>query len=147
MNITLYHNSTPLNYMSRGLSGAAPYTGYLRDDCSILDPDIDISYVTALNTYNYAYIPDFGRYYYFRKPPTIRGKVCTLHLHADALYNYRAIIQASQCIAERSISHYNMFLPDSAILEEEGYIYHSGVLPYTFKPNNGSYVLTVAGGN
>lgn len=147
MQIVLYDQSIALDHMARSMTGAVTLTGYLREACDIIAPDIQVNYNSAILSKNYAYIADFGRYYYFRKPPTIEGDVIELHLYADALYNYRNEILNANCIAERSSSHYNLYLPDNAILEEEGYIYHTGVLPYTFKPNNGSYILTVCGGN
>ena len=147
MQIILYNQTIALDHMARNMTGAVTLTGYLKEACDIIAPDIQVNYNAAIMNKNYAYIADFGRYYYFRKPPTIEGDIVELHLYADSLYNYRNEICNAQCIAERSSSHFNMYLPDNAILEEEGYIYHSGVLPYTFKPNNGSYVLTVCGGN
>lgn len=128
------------------MSGAVTVTGYLRDGCTILAPEIEVSYNATYLIKNYAYIPDFGRYYYYTMPPTIEGKVMVLHLRADSVYNYAAQIKMSQCIAERSSSHYDVYLPDSAVIGEQGYNYYSRTLPYTFDPANGEYVLTVAGG-
>ena len=147
MQITLYNQTIALDHMQRNMSNPVTVSGYLKEACDIISPDITLNYNGAITGKNYAYIPDFGRYYYFRKPPTIEGDIMELHLYADSLYNYRNEIYNANCIAERSSSHYNIFLPDNAILEEEGYIYHTGVLPYKFKPENGSYLLTVCGGN
>lgn len=148
MNITLYQNTIALNKLNRTLTGAVTIAGYLRESCDILNPDIEIEYNSAYLSKNYAYIPQFSRYYTFRKPPTIdtgRGLII-LHLHVDVLFTYRACITRSQCIAERSSSHYNLNFPDNAVMREAGYDHFSGVLPYTFTPQNGSYVLTVTGG-
>lgn len=147
MNITIYTNTVPLNHINRSLTQIASLNGTLKEGCDILSPDVTVEYNSSYIGANYAYIPDFSRYYYFRQPPTIEGKTMVLHLYADSLYNFRNVILASPCIAERSSSHFNNYLPDSAVLEEEGYYYSTGVLPYEFKPNNGSYLLTVCGGN
>ena len=53
---------------------------------------------------------------------------------------------ASQCIAERSSSIYDLYLTDEAVASEAGYTYFSYSLPYTFHPENGKYILAVAGG-
>lgn len=147
MQITLYNQTIALDHMQRNMISPVTISGNLREACDIIAPDITLNYNSTVAGKNYAYIPDFGRYYYFRKPPTIEGDIMELHLYADSLYNYRNEIYNANCIAERSSSHYNLYLPDSAILEEQGYIYHTGVLPYKFKPENGSYLLTVCGGN
>lgn len=145
--IVLYQNTQILNSPYRTFTNPLSISGFPREDLDPIDPEITVEYNAAIMAYNYAYIAEYGRYYYFLRMPTVEGQKMLLHLHADAFYNYKNLIMRSQCIAERSSSHYNQFLPDSAIIEEEGYIYNSGVLPYTFKPNNGSYVLTVCGGN
>lgn len=145
--IVLYKNTQILNSPYRSFTDPLTISGTPREEIDPIDPEITVEYNAAILQYNYAYIAEYGRYYYFLRVPTVEGKKLVLHLHADAFYNYRALIMRSQCIAERSSSHYDPYLPDSAILEEEGYIYNSGVLPYTFKPNNGSYILTVCGGN
>jgi len=147
MQIILYNQTIALDHMQRHMLNPVTISGNLKEAFNIMSPDITINYNSTLTGKNYAYIPDFGRYYYFREPPTIEGNIMELHLYADSLYNYRNEIYNADCIAERSSSHFNIFLPDNAIIEEEGYVYHSGVLPYTFTPNNGSYVLTVSGGN
>lgn len=147
MVITFYDQPIALDHMARVLNNPVTLNGNLREGCDIIAPEIRVKYSAVLATKNYAYIPDFHRYYYFQKPPSIEGDIMVLHLYADALYNYRNQIYNATCIAERSSSHFNLFLPDSAILEEDGYVYHTGVLPYKFKPNNGSYILTVCGGN
>lgn len=147
MQIVLYQNIKPLNHITRTFTLPVALVGNLRDGCDIIDPDIEVEYNSAFFSYNYAYIADFGdRYYYFREAPTIEGKKMILHLTADSLYNWRTIIMKSQCIAERSSSLYDVFLADSAVTDSTGYRYYSRSLPYEFRPDYGSYVLFVAGG-
>lgn len=146
MNITLFQQSNPYNSLIRNMTGGVSVIGHLRDGCSIISPEIELSYDASIVGKNYAFIPDFGRYYYYTQAPTINGKTMILHLHADSVYNYRNIISVSQCVAERSSSRYDLMLPDSAVQATEGYIYYSRVLPYTFKPEHGQYVLTISGG-
>ena len=146
MQVILYTNTKPLNNLSRSLSAVGTITGTLREGCSILNPDITVEYNGAYLAANYAYIADFGRYYYFREAPTIQGKTMVLHLHVDVLYTYRAQIMAASCIAERSSSNFDLMLPDSAYAEEAGYYYHSVSLPYSFRPDAGTYIISVTGG-
>lgn len=147
MNITLYHNTMPLDHISRTFTQAATLTGTLREGCNILNPDIRVKYNVGYLQCNYAYIADFGRYYYFREPPTIEGDLMTIHLKADTLYNYRDVILKSYCIAERSTSNFELMLEDSAVSAVAGYDVFSRSLPYSFRPEQGIYVLTVAGGS
>lgn len=148
MQITFYHQTTPLNNLSRNLTQSASMTGTLKEGCDILNPDIRVNFNSGFITNaNYAYIPDFGRYYYFREPPTIEGDFMIIHLHADALYNYKELVLASDCIAERSSNRYNLKLKDSALLGETGYNYYSRSLEggYSFQPDAGKYILCTGG--
>ena len=147
MQITLYTQTKPYNSIARNMINPVIVAGILRDDCDILNPEIEIEYNATNANKNYAYIPDFGgRFYYFRKPPTINGKKIILHLHGDSLYNYRNVIYNSYCVAERSSSNYDLMLPDSVVMGEQGYNIFNRVLPYKFTPDQGEYILTIAGG-
>ena len=147
MQITLYSNTRLLNRLDRTFGSPVTLTGELRDPMNVIDPDITVEFNSAYLTKNYAYLPDFNRYYYFRNPPSVNGKLMVLHLHADALYNYRDLIMKSECIADRSSSNYNPYLDDDAISQESGYEYYSRSLPFEFTPDSGSYVLICAGGS
>ena len=143
MNIILSKNIYPLNRAHRMQSDPITITGEPRsaDTLDILEPEIVVEYNPKVLTRNFAFIPQFLRYYTFEKPPTIQGKKMILHLEVDVFYTYRAAIMASQCIAERSSSRFDLYLN-----AEAGYEYYSYSLPYTFNPDNGKYILAVAGG-
>ena len=146
MQIDLYRNTTPLNYVNqRALTSVGSLTGHLKDACNVSDPDIEVIYNQAYVTANYAYIPAFGRYYFFRKAPTIIEHHMILHLHVDSLYTYRNSINNSQCIAERSSSRFDPMIPDSAVKEESGYQYYSLSFGETFEGAGNNYIITVAG--
>ena len=147
MQITLYSNTMLLNRLERTFNSPVTLTGELRDPMNVINPDIYVEYNASYLNKNYAYLPDFNRYYYFRNPPSVDGKRMMLLLHADALYNYRDLILKSDCIAERSSSNYNLYLDDDAIMKSSGYDYFSRSLPFEFTPSAGSYVLICAGGS
>lgn len=148
MNIILYQNTKPISHMARTLTNPLQITGepHEADTLDVVNPDIVLEYNPAYLQYNFCYIPSFGRYYFFREAPTISKKTITLHLCVDVKYTYRSIIMRSQCIAERSSSLYDVFLADGAVVDSTGYRYYSRSLPYEFRPDAGSYVLFVAGG-
>ena len=146
MQLTLSKNSKPINHTARVITEPVVISGFLREGCDIFNPEIEVEYNTAYLQKNYAYIPDYGRYYYFSDPPTIEGKKMILHLEADSLYNFLSVIMQSQCIAERSSSTFDLYLTDDAVASEAGYTYFSYSLPYTFHPESGKYILAVAGG-
>lgn len=146
MQITLYTQTKPYNSTARNMTAPVVVSGFLRDECNIFNPNIEIEYNPEYINKNYAYIPEYGRYYYFKESPTIKGKRMILHLHGDSLFNFRNNIYASYCVAERSSSNYDLMLPDSVVLGEQGYNIFNRVLPYKFHPEQGEYILTIAGG-
>ena len=145
MTIDWYRNTTPKNRLNRNLTGHLQSTGHLVEGSTIINPVIKMSYNAYQANINYAYIADFARYY-FIEDYKIEGDAIYIYMHVDVLYTYRNIILASQCIASRSSSNYNVNLVDNMIQTEEGYRYNVSQLPYSFDPSTGSYILMVTGG-
>lgn len=66
----------------------------------LLTPDIIVEYDASLLQANYFYVPTFGRYYFYRKPPAILtgGRMCifgtvdVLTSFADGIRNVNALI-------------------------------------------------------
>ena len=147
MTIYLYNNAYPLDNIHRTLTLVGTLTGHLREGCDMLKPDIKIEYNSSYAAANYAYIPDYGRYYYYDSAPTVEGDLMVLHLKADTLYNYLTQVLNADCIAERSSSRFNMMLKDSALLGEVGYTYYSRSFTggESFTPDNGKYILMTGG--
>ena len=74
MQLTLSKNTIPINHTARTMTDPIVITGFLRDGFDIFNPDIEVEYNAAYLQKNYAYIPEYGRYYYYSDPPTIEGK-------------------------------------------------------------------------
>lgn len=66
----------------------------------ILAPVIKVSYDYAF--YNYAYIPEFKRYYYVERPETLAGTHVLLQLKVDVLMTYKVGIDNCDCVCERN---------------------------------------------
>lgn len=148
MQIILYKNTIPKSHMRRTLTAPLTLSGEPRSDdtLDVLNPVIRVKYDPQILQYNFVLIPALHNRYYHVQKMVIIGKSIEITLHVDVLYTYRHIIAASQCIAERSSSHYDVFLADGAVVESTGYRYYSRSLPYEFRPDAGSYILFVAGG-
>lgn len=73
----------------------------LKSPCDLHDPVLELTHAAGNMSINYAYIPDFGRYY-FVDPPEIDGKIDVLRLHVDVLMSFANDIKASNVIATRS---------------------------------------------
>lgn len=125
----------------------------IKQPSSILNPVITIalSTVGAKNyaAVNYAYIPDWGRYYFVDDITLENNGILTLTLSVDVLMSYKGkILSSKQFIAraeslnsplyidsERPIqANKKISVPDSVVL---------GIFP---ESTGNNYVLTVAGG-
>lgn len=147
MQIVFYQNTIPKSHIARTLTNPLAVTGEPREDdvLDVLNPVIMVKYADAILLYNFVYIAKFNRYYHITDM-VIMGKQIQISMHVDVLYTYRSIILSSQCIAERSSSLYDVMVEDSAVTSTAGYVYTARSLPYKFRPDHGTYVLMVAGG-
>ena len=144
MIIKLYTQTIPKNKMFRNLTNEITLTGNVKDTFDILNPIVQFNYNANLKNVNYAYIPEYGRYY-FVSPPIISGKTVYLKMHVDVLFTYRNIIMKSPCIAIRSSNRGNLYFQDDYIQFEEGYRYNVSKFPYRFDAESGTYILCISG--
>lgn len=116
MNLVLYQNNSDKNVVTKSLIIKAEMQGTLRDACSIIDPVIAVEGIAPsdLKYINYAYIEDFGRYYYINNI-VLKGKLFELHMHVDVLKTYDDKIRNKQGIISRQQNTYNTMLADGLI--------------------------------
>lgn len=145
MTITLYNNSSDPLVVDKSLSNALPLTGDLREMCDVENPSLLIEGTTLLN-YNYAYIPEFNRYYFFKKPPTAVAKnLMLLELTEDYLMSYKTEIKATKAIIKRQERLYNKYLNDPDALSYSYEILSAYAFDTPFTKTSVPY-LTMLGG-
>ena len=115
MNLVLYSNTSDNNVVSKSITQLKSMTGTLREACSVTDPIIKVDGLTAsqLKSANYAYISDFGRYYYINNIICV-GKLYELHMHVDVLMSYASGIRSQTAVISRQQNKnlYNLYLQD-----------------------------------
>lgn len=115
MTLSIGTTGDPLHKLVKSIDFPEGLTlsGNLKDDCDICDPVIEIETTTNLSGYNYAHIPEFGRYYYINKIENIGAKFWRLTMHVDVLHTYHTQLLNCECIAANSYNRFNMYLPDA----------------------------------
>ena len=113
MTIKLYNNLSDKIVVDKNITQqGSDVTGTLREDCSIIDPVIKMS---AIGTYllesNYAYITEFGRYYYITNIVCV-GDLFEVHMHVDVLMSFRGDIRTNNAVISRQERNYNLYLQD-----------------------------------
>jgi hypothetical protein len=150
-NVSLYTFSKKINSTARPSAPIVTYSCVLKEPCGILNPVIALNLGKAYSPYarNYAYIPDFDRYY-FVKEWTFQNGLWYASLEVDALASWRDSIGASSCYILRSSAIHDGTILDTTYpatnittLEES-----QGTTPWeTDDIQNGMFVVGVAGQN
>ena len=101
MNINLYNYAGDDKKIVKALSGGTALTGALRDPSNIIDPEILIE-LNNVDNINYAYIPQFQRYYFIREKQSVRSGLWRFSMHVDVLNSYASEILGLAAVAVRS---------------------------------------------
>lgn len=97
MKITLYTNNSEKNKLEKNLTNAKEFSGNLREESSIVNPSILIQ-IENPSSFNYAYIPEFKRYYFITDAISVRTNIWRISLHCDVLMSFRNEIKATSVI-------------------------------------------------
>lgn len=102
MQINLYQITEDPHTMPKTLPEAVTVTGAIRDEqVDVMHPAILLSGAPS-SQYNYAYLPDFNRYYFVDPPITERTGLIRLQLHVDVLQSFYDDIMSADVIVDRT---------------------------------------------
>lgn len=135
MQIDLYSITDDPRKLEKTLGTADSRTGAVRGAIDVLRPEVLVEGGVVLA--NYAYIGDFGRYYYIEEREVVRKGLQRLQLRVDVLMTYAAQIKACPAVCARSANVVNAFLPDSRRPElafKTSCVYTFSPLTYSAKP-------------
>lgn len=111
MDIILCKNESEKNKIGKTLTNPQTVTGTLREQTSITKPYIAIEHDDPKD-FNYAYIEDFGRYYFVDDITVIRKGFLGVSLSVDVLESFKNQILQQNVIVNKSQSDTNYYLPD-----------------------------------
>lgn len=112
MQVTLYVNQSDPRKVSKSLITVGNYEITLKADCSIQNPVLLISDTTVqFERVNYAYIPNFNRYYYV-DDITFTPTIVQLKLRVDVLMSNRYFIKGLNTYVDRQENLYNLYIAD-----------------------------------
>lgn len=137
MKVTLFNFAKKENSTARPqMTAGTEYDCYLKDGTSVVDPVIvlDLPSKSTFTKYTYAYIEDFGRYYFVRDM-TADGLLWDVSLVCDVLATYKTEIGSSSMYVLRSAAAY-----DGRIIDTFYPImtYHTDVNTTATNPMNGT---------
>lgn len=114
MTITLYQNKSDKKRASKELTLLTTLdNARLYDAFDVLNPHLKVSRETfdAIKSCNYAYIPDFGRYYFVKYE--IDSNFALLNCEVDVRKTYENAIRGLTCTVTRNENLKNGYLHDS----------------------------------
>lgn len=143
--ISLFKTASENNRVVKTLTDEKQLSGELRNQTSVLNPSIRIESADNISAYNYAYISEFGRYYYITDIVSVRTNCWTVSLRCDVLMSYSNQIKAITGVVVRQESNPNKFLVDRLERLQSNKDIDILYYPDAFSKNL-QYVLVTAGG-
>lgn len=146
--IQLMLNSEPYNKIQKSPTVVATVSGTLKEECSLMDPEILIERSEPIIDANYAYIEfseNVGKYYFIKNVEAYRSGLWRVSMHCDVLMTYAAGILSSPAIVARSSSNFNMMMNDDHYYTQENPMIFTKAFPNGFDTSTASYVLALIG--
>ncbi len=116
MTIIFYKTDAELNRIGKTLTEGLTMNGTLRSECSILNPVVDIEMPpnnTTLVGYNYAYIADFGkRYYFITEIVSKTERMWEISMHVDVLESFKDQVLPLNALVARNEKKYDIMIKD-----------------------------------
>ena len=145
MEIRLYTFAKRENSTARPAGNGAPFQTSVWDGVGILSPDIVLAFpdnTTNPTAYNYAYIPDFDRYYFIRDWQ-YKNRCWIASMQVDTLASWRDYIGNSTQYVTRAAAEYDGRVIDNLYPSKEIPTVSAVECPKQFYPSGGVYVVGV----
>lgn len=145
MTVNFIKNLSENNRVDKDISSVIDLEGQLRDDCDLINPVIRVSgnYNAQLSEINYAYIPEFKRYYFVTDVNIFRNGVYDFMLSVDVLMSFKDSILQQSAIIARQENEWNLNLNDDEFKIYQNPIIKTKLFPTGFTEE--AYILAVAG--
>lgn len=113
MTITLYNNLSNKKTINKTITKISDINNVrLKDNCSILNPVLQLTLSSDIISCNYVYIPDFSRYYFKGDIEYVTNDIINVPLSVDPLFSFASNVMNSKVTAIRSTNHYDRYLYD-----------------------------------
>lgn len=110
--VQLMNNASPVEKIGKSLTVVGTYDCVLKDDTSILKPQIRIQTSDNILTCNYMYISSLSRYYFIDDIVSENNNIWRISGHVDVLETYKSSILSNSAVVKRQANVYNLYLDD-----------------------------------
>ena len=143
MQIKLFKNLSEVNTIGKTITEESVRTGTLKDGCSVLSPSVVLT-GENLSGFNYAYIPQFSRYYFIKEITSVKSGLWEISMRVDVLETYKDSIKANTAILKRQEKIWDMYINDEKFKAESTNKTATIMFPQNHF-NTVNFILTVAG--
>ena len=145
MEVQFFYNQSDYRVINKTLHAGATFEGNLRDNCNIMNPIIQFDNDGVLR-YNYAYIPQFRRYYTVSSISSAYTGLWDVSLEVDVLMSFRGDINNLYAIVDKQSESANgdEYIDDSSLVTDNIMFTHVYTFPNGFNEQP-EYILITAG--
>lgn len=144
LSVELLNNTSPAEKIGKNLVSGGSYSCVLKDNTSVLKPEIEILSSDNITAYNYLYISEFGRYYFIDDIVSVNNNRWIVSAHVDVLETYKTAILSNDAVIKRQQNKYNTYLndPEWLVYAYEDVVAYKFTSPFN---KNLKFILAVAG--
>lgn len=145
MEVIFYYNMSDERKINKELIEGGTFVGELRESVSVMNPIIRFENEGVIR-YNYAYIPEFQRYYSIENRTCYRDGLWDVSMKVDVLMSFRNDIINLQAIVDKQSMEVNgdEYIDDGSLVSDNNTFSTVYNFPNGFN-NTGEYVLITAG--
>ena len=147
MEIKLYKNLSENNVIGKTLTQIKSVEANLKNDVSVINPTLVLTYTANILESNYCFIPKFNRYYFIDEIVPLTGDRCIVKCRVDVLESFKEDIKSLTVILDKTQSIYksNKYLDDGSFVVENKDFNTIYNFPNGFN-DEGTFILICAGG-
>ena len=145
MDVIFYYNQSDDRMINKTIVRGQTFTGVLREECSIMNPVIRFESSEVIR-YNYAYIPQFQRYYSITDKVAYRDGLWDVSFEVDVLMSFKNDISNLNAVVDKQSSDLigNEYIDDGSLVTDN--VMFQTVYNFLDGFNDtGEYILITAG--
>ncbi len=145
MEVQFYFCNSDSRVINKKLTPGQSFQGQARDEVNIMSPIIRFD-TNEILQYNYAYIPEFNRYYYVTDRNAFREGLFDVTLAVDVLMSFATDIAQLVVVADKQSMEENgdEYIDDSSLVAENVMFQTVYNYPNGFN-DKGEFILITAG--
>lgn len=145
MEVQFFYNTSDARAINKNIIEGETFEGQARDEVDVMSPVILFDNDGILR-YNYAYIPEFQRYYDIKSRNVYRDGLWEVTFGVDVLMSFRADIMALNVVVDKQsmAENGNEYIDDSSLVAENVMFQTVYNFPNGFN-DKGEFILITAG--